>query len=180
MNWLDTQTRELLQKIDDEKLAPSRAAEFGLVLLHKGPDRQRLVDAVIEINKCSEADAAVMASRPTPITINPGLTEGEALWGQFELICCDAVSIYLRSEVLEQNDRSYLWPLFEKVSESPEFKGTTVTINRVPATEPGEKFLDQFVGRSARKRTFPMTLTVRSKKARIMLHWATRIGAIIN
>ena len=66
------------------------------------------------------------------------------------------------------------------VLESPEFKGTTVTINRVPATEPGEKFLDQFVGRSARKRAFPMTLTVRFKKARIMLHWATRIGAIID
>src|SRR6187455_1568221 len=118
MNWLDTQTKELLQKASDEKLAPSKAAEFALVLLRKGTDHQRLVDAIIEINKCSEADAVVLVGRSAPVTINPDMTEEEALWGQFELICCDAVSIYLRSEVIEENDRSYLWPLFKKISES--------------------------------------------------------------
>jgi len=129
-----------------------------------------------QINKCSEADAAVLASRSTPVTINPDLTEEEALWGQFELVCCDAVSIYLRSEVIEQNDHSYLWPLFKKVSESSEFRPATVSITQVPATESGDKFLAQFVGSPAMNRAFPMTLMIPFKKARIMEHWATRVG----
>jgi hypothetical protein len=176
MNWLDTQTKELLQKVRDEKLAPSKTAEFALVLLRKGPDHRRLIEAIIEINKCSEADAAVLASHSAPVTINPDLTEVEALWGQFELVCCDAVSIYLRSEVIEQNDHSYLWPLFKKVSESSEFRPATVSITQVPATESGNKFLGQFVGGQAMKRVFPITLTIPFKKARIMEHWATRVG----
>ena len=35
MNWLDTQTKELLQKARNEKPAPSKTAEFALVLLRK-------------------------------------------------------------------------------------------------------------------------------------------------
>jgi hypothetical protein len=177
MNWLDTQTKELLQKLRDENLAPSKTAEFALVLLRKGPDQQRLIDAIVEINECSEADATALASRATPLIINPDLKEEEALWGQFELVCCDAVSIYLRSEVVEQNDRTYLWPLFKKVSESSEFRPATVTVTEVPATESGEKFLEQFAGSLALKRAFPVKLTVPFKKARIMEHWAMRVGA---
>lgn len=177
MNWLDTQTKELLQKVRDEKLAPSKTAEFALVLLREGPDRRRLIDAIVEINKCSETDATVLAKQATPVTINPDLTEEEALWGQFELICCNAVSIYLRSEVIEQNDRSYLSPLFKKVSESSEFRPTTVSIRHVPKTESGQNFLEQFVGDAARSRPFPIVLTIPFKKARIMEHWAARIGA---
>jgi len=174
MNWIDTQTKELLQKVPDDPLAPSKNAEFALVLIRKGQDRQRLINAIIQINKCSESDAAILASRRTPVTINPDLTEGDALLGQFELICCDAISIFLRSEVIDQNDRSYLWPLFKKVMESREFKPATVSITEVPKTESGEKFMDQFLGGS---RATPVTLTIPFKKARIMEHWATRIGA---
>jgi hypothetical protein len=43
MNWLDPQTKEILQKVPDEKLAPPKAAEFALVLLRKGPDHQKLI-----------------------------------------------------------------------------------------------------------------------------------------
>lgn len=177
MNWLDTQTKELLQKVSDEKLATPKTAEFALVLLRKGQDHQRLVDAIIQINKCSESDAAVLASRRAPLTINPDLTEEEALWGQFELICCDAISIFLRSEVVEQNDRRYLWPLFKKVLESSEFKPATVSITQVPESEPGEKFVEQFLGGLPAKRVLPVTITVPFKKARIMEHWASRVGA---
>ena len=173
MDWLDTQTKELLQKVRDEKLAPSKTAEFALVLIRKGKDRQRLINAIIQINKCSEKDAIRLASRITPLTINPDLTEEEAVWGQFELICCDAVSIFLRSEVLEQNDQSYLGPLFKKALESEEFKPATVSITEVPNTESGEKFIEQFMGSPL---TTPATLTIPFKKARIMEHWATRVG----
>jgi hypothetical protein len=177
MNWLDTQTKELLQKVRDEKLAPPKTTEFALVLLRKGQDHERLVDAITQINKCNKSDAVVLASRQIPVTINLDLTEEDALWGQFELICCDAISIFLRSEVMEQNDRSYLWPLFEKVLQSSEFKPATVKITEVPETESGEKFVGQFLGEVPVKRVFPVTVTMPFKKARIMEHWATRVGA---
>jgi hypothetical protein len=177
MNWLDTQTKELLQKVPGEKLAPPKTAEFALVLLRNGQNRQRVVAAIMSINKCSESDAASLASRATPFTVNPDLTEEEALWGQFELICCDAVSIFIRSEVLEENNHSYLGPLFKKVSESSEFRPATVSLTQVPKTESGDKFLEQFVGGPAMAHAFPISLTIPFKKARIMEHWAARVGA---
>jgi hypothetical protein len=111
------------------------------------------------------------------VTINPDLTEEEALWGQFELICCDAIGIFLRSEVIEQNDRYYLWPLYKRIIESSEFKPATVNIETVPKTESGEKFVEQFLGEALVGRAFPVTLKMPFKKARIMEHWAERVGA---
>lgn len=177
MNWLDTQTKELLQKVADEKLAPPKASEFALILLHKGPAHQRLIQAIQQINECSERDALALAARSTPITIDPDLTEEEALWGQFELICSDAISIFLRSEVMGHNDQSYLRPLYKKIMESDEFKPTMVNLTEVPKSEQGQKFIEQFLGHSQPGQTFPLKLTVRFKKARIMEHWAARVGA---
>lgn len=177
MNWLDTQTKELLQKAPDEKSAPSKTAEFALVLLRKGQDHQRLVDAISEINECSKAEAVALTGRATPLTINPDLTEEEALWGQFELICCDAVSVFLRSEIMEQNDSSYLERLFKQVSESSEFKLASVKITQVPETDSGDRFLKQFLGSQTARNTFPVMRIVTFKKARIMKHWATQVGA---
>ncbi len=177
MNWLDTQTKELLQKVPDGTLAPPRTAEFALVLLRKGQDHDRLVGAITQINKCSRSDAAELANRQTPVTINLDLTEEDALWGQFELICTDTVSIFLRSEVIAQNDRSYLWPLFQKILQSSEFIPATVSISDVPVTESGEKFVEQFLGRVPVERVFPVLVTMPFKKARIMEHWAIKIGA---
>lgn len=173
MNWLDTQTKELLQRVGDEKSAPPKTAEFALILLRKGTGRQRLIEAIAKINTCSEPIAASLAGRRAPVTINPGLTEEEALWGQFELICCDSISVFLRSDVVEQNDRLYLWPLFKKVLGSAEFRPAKVRILEVPHTESGEKFCEQFLGSS--KAAFPVTLTIPYKKARIMHHWAKRV-----
>ncbi|MCX6923976.1 MAG: hypothetical protein NT154_12325 [Verrucomicrobia bacterium] len=86
MNWLDTQTKELLPRVGDDKLVPPKTAEFALILLRKGPYRERPIEAIAQINTCSESDAASLARRRAPVTINPGLTEEEALWGQFKLI----------------------------------------------------------------------------------------------
>jgi hypothetical protein len=177
MNWLDTQTRELLQKVHDDKLAPPKTSEFALILLRKGQDHQRLLDAIIQINKCGESEAVVLAKQETPVIINPDLAEEEALWGQFELICCDTISIFLRSEVMEHNDKSYLGPLFKKVLNSSEFKPAMISILEVPQTESGQKFVEQFLGGVPVKRVFPMTLMMPFKKARIMEYWAGRVGA---
>jgi len=174
MNWLDVQTKELLQKVQDEKLAPPKTAEFALVLLRKGSDFNRLVHAIAQINKCGESDATSLARRKTPLVINPDLTEEQALWGQFELICCDAIGIFLRSEVLEQNGRDYLEALFRQVMASDEFKLCSVRVIDVPNTESGEKFIAKFLNRS---QTIPIAFETPFKKARIMEHWAKRVGA---
>ena len=179
MNWLDTETKSILWKEHEPKLAPPKAGEFGLVLLRKGADHERMVHAVCRINECTESEAVKLVRPPAPITINPGLTEGEALFGQFELICCDAISAFIRSEVLlEQDQYGYLHTLFQTVLESPEFRPTEVKILEVPMTESGQKFLNQFVGISsldAEKSS--MNVLVPFKKARIMKHWAQRVGA---
>jgi len=181
MNWLDTQTREILQKVNDTKLAPPKAADFALVLVREGSDHRRLVRAISRINECDEATASELAVRPNPVTINFDLTEENALWGQFELVCCDAISVFFRSEVLEQMDRAYLQSLYDQTSKSSEFHPTTVEIKEIPTTESGQKFVDQFLGRfdPASAGVFPKSVTVPFKKARLMQHWATRVGAKI-
>jgi hypothetical protein len=181
MNWLDTETKEILQKEHDPKLAPPKAAEFGLVLIQKGTDHQRLVRAICRINECSESEAIELARLPAPATVNPGLTQEEALFGQFELVCCDAIAAFIRSEVLlEQDQKNYLPSLFQKILESPEFKPTWIDVLEVPATDAGEKFVDQFLGirlPGQKRRVSRFSVWVPYKKARIMMHWATRVGA---
>jgi hypothetical protein len=181
MNWLDTQTKEILQKVVEPKLAPPKTAEFTLVLVRKGSDHARLVRAIRRINECDEAEAVKLAARPTPVRVNSDLSEGDALWGQFELICCDAVSIFIRSEVLDQMDLAEFQSLVQKTSQSTEFQPTTVTISEVPRTESGLSFIDQFLGRfeAAQDVALPSDVVVPFKKARIMEHWATRVGAKI-
>lgn len=180
MNWLDIQTQEFLQGDPPPKLAPRKVAEFGLVLLRKGMDQQRLVRAISRINDCSDSAAASLARQPLPVTINLDLEHGDALLGQFELICCDSTAAFLSSEVLEQGDKSYLRSLFHRISESPEFKPCTLTIISIPTTEKGRKFADQFLGVAGtglQELVFPFRIDVPFKKARIMKHWAGRIGA---
>jgi hypothetical protein len=181
MNWLDTETKAILQKEEEPKFAPPKAGEFGLVLLRKGNDRERLVRAICRINNCAESAAGVLARSPEPVTINPGLTEAEALFGQFELICCDSVAVFVRSEVLlAPGQKEYLDGLFRKVLESPEFKPTRIDVLEVPASEAGEKFVDQFIGSVCPEDRRPIdefSLWVPLKKARMMKHWAARVGA---
>jgi hypothetical protein len=180
MNWLDTQTKEILQRVPGQKLAPAKVPEFALVMLKKGRDEERLVRAICRINECSESDAREFARKPTPVTINPDLSEEDALFGQFELVCCDAVSVFVRSEVLEQGDKRYLQSLFEQVLHSSEFAPAKVEVLDVPATESGQKFVDQFLGVLPQSQGFQSTklsASVPFKKARIMKHWATRVGA---
>jgi hypothetical protein len=179
MNWLDTETKAILQTHCDLKLAPPTTMNFALVLISDASDHQRLVRAIKRINECSEAKAAALAVQRPPITINWELTEADALHGQFELICCDAISIFLRSHVVGSGDRAYLHSLFQKVAHSVEFRSTQVTIDQIPETESGEKFIDQFLGPQSICPGVPMTLDVSFKKARVMKHWAKRIGGRI-
>jgi len=181
MNWLDTETKAILLREHEPKLAPPKAAEFGLVLIRKGSDEQRLLQAICRINNCLETEGVALARQPAPVIINLGLTEAEALSGQFELICCDSVSAFVRSEVLlERDQKDYLDALFQRVLQSGEFRPTRIDVLEVPATDAGERFMEQFLGNLAREDKRPMdefSLWVPYKKARLMKHWAVRVGA---
>ena len=183
MNWLDTETKAILQREDDPRLSPPKVAEFALVMGYKGVDRERAVRAICRINDCSRAAAVALVSQRSPVTIDSDLTEEEATLGQFELICCEAISAIVRSEVAEKANREYLADLLRRVSHSPEFKPATVRIDDVPMTESGERFVDQFLGmdlKRLRKLGFPRRFTMPAKKARIMKHWATRVRAQVH
>ncbi|MFA5193495.1 MAG: hypothetical protein WC740_22530 [Verrucomicrobiia bacterium] len=180
MNWLDTQTKEILQKAHEPKLAPSKTAEFALVLIQRGMDPQRLLRAICRINECSEPAAIELIHQPLPLAINSDLRQEDALWGQFELICCDAIGVFVRSEVLEQSDDNYIHSLFQTVLHSPEFRPVKMRIVAVPPTEAGNRFIDQFLGIATsglEDLVFPFGIEISFKKARIMKHWAGRIGA---
>jgi hypothetical protein len=180
MNWLDTETKALLQKDDDPKLSPAKVPEFAIVLGDKGADRQRLVRAIRRINDCSISRAEDFAKAYCPVTINSDLTEGEAALGQFEFICCDAISAVVRSEVAERGDKEYLKELLQKVAASYEFKPVKIQIDEVPLNEGGRKFVDQFLGLELQKLRdvgFPRVYLMARKKARIMKHWARKVGA---
>jgi len=179
MNWIDTQTKELLQADPPGKLAPAKVAEYGLVLLQKGIDHHRLVRAVSRINDCPDSVAEALLCRPLPITISPDLAFEDAQLGQFELVCCDAAAAIVSSEVLEKGDKNYLSSLFERISESTEFKPCTLTVVELPQSEDGRKFADQFLG-SELGHLQGVRVHVPFKKAKIMKHWADRIGARVN
>ena len=180
MNWIDTETKAILQRQNEPPLAPSKVAEFALVLGPKGVDRDRLIRAVRRINDCSRSAAIALVGQPSPVTINLDLTEEEATLGQFELVCCEAISAVIRSEVAGEADREYLAELLEQISHSPEFQSTTIRIDDVPMTETGRKFVDQFLGMDLERLKelgFPRRFVMPAKKARIMKHWAERVGA---
>lgn len=181
MNWLDTETKGMLQKEAHTPSAPPKTADFALVIIRKGDDHGRIVRAIRRINNCDETAADTLAKRPLPIVVNSDLSEAEALLGQFELICCDTISPFIRSEILrDQRHPKYVPSLFARILASPEFAPTTIDVLHVPATEAGRQFLDQFLGISShdQESDFLQTnVSVPFKKARIMKHWASRIGA---
>jgi len=180
MNWIDTETKAILQRQNEPPLAPSKVAEFALVLGPKGVERERLIRAVCRINDCSRSAAIALLGRPSPVTINLDLTEENATLGQFELVCCEAIAAVVRSEVAGEADRGYLADLLQKVSRSPEFKPITIRIDSVPMNESAQRFVDQFLGLDVKRLSelgFPRRFTIPLKKARIMKHWAARVGA---
>jgi hypothetical protein len=181
--WLDTETKAMLQQAPPEKLAPPDTGMFSLVLLKMGDDPTRTRRALERIPRVSGERAVNIATRQCPaVVIASGLSLGDAILGQFELVCCDSISVFLRDEVAASNDRSYLSELFQQFRESPEFESIPATITLIPQTAPGRQFVDQFLGgmshvASCPHRGYFYEGKIMRKKARIMAHWAKKIGA---
>lgn len=118
-----------------------------------------------------------------PVVVNADLSYSDAALGQFELVCCDALSVIIPSEVVANAEPFYLRDLLAKLQRSDEFQEVTLRLETVPSGEAGTRFLDQFLGLSeaeAKAQLFPLELRICRKKARIMTHWGDRIRAEVN
>ena len=88
MDWLDTETKALLQRSPPEKLVPPDTATFALVLLAvRGHDRHVLANAVQRATQVSADEARRIVSHRLPLPVKQGLTYLDAQIAQFELIC---------------------------------------------------------------------------------------------
>ncbi|MCG8586200.1 MAG: hypothetical protein MI757_15950 [Pirellulales bacterium] len=176
-NWLDTETKAALEKQPPSKLAPPDTVAFTLILIaNHGDDNERLTRALRRILQTSDQDALRLAERELPVTVKSSLSYEDALLGQFELISCDAVSVFITDHVATGATREYLDTLYKSLlTESDEFQQTLVRVEEIPSTESGKKFIDQFIGDGAL--TFPLEVAATQKKARIMKHWGDKIGA---
>ena len=173
--WLDTETKALLQRLPPEKLAPPDTGIFTLVLLaFQRKSLERLVAAVERVREAARGEAIKVLALPLPTPIKRGLSHEDALLGQFDLIACDAVSVFLADEVVSDAPASYLTKLYADVRESLEFELVSVRIESVPSDTKGRNFLDRFIGVATPQ--LPRELTAMKKKARIMEHWAAKIG----
>ena len=175
--WLDTETKALLRKSPPNKLAPPNTKGFTLVLLsiyRHQPDR--LIRAIQRIRPDSREEAHARLNQKMPMSLKHGLTESDALLGQFELICCDAISVFIPDDVITFGTSEYLIDLYNNLLHSEEFSDTDVIVASIPDSESGTEFIDQFFGSFDKS---PTTVTVPYKKARIMTHWGSKIGADI-
>lgn len=173
--WLDTETKALLQRSPPEKFAPPDTAIFALVLLaFQRESLERLVAVVERVQKAARDEARKVLTLPLPTPIKRGLSHEDALLGQFELIACDAVSVFLANEIVSYAPKSYLTQLYADVRRSLEFELVSLRIESIPADAKGRDFMDRFIGAAAPR--LPLELKAMRKKARIMEHWATKIG----
>ncbi len=176
--WLDPETLEMLQREPPDKIAPATLPDYSVVMLEAGEDRERMVRAVRRINDCSDSEARALLSGRLPRVVNPDLSYHIATLAQFELVCCDAMSVIIPGEVIVGAEPAYLKGLFVKLRQSDEFQEVTLRLESLPEGEDGLRFLDQFLGEvGAKARQFPADLRMFRKKARIMAHWGDKIGA---
>jgi hypothetical protein len=97
---------------------------------------------------------------------------------QFELICSDAVSVLIADEVVAEAPVGYMAEHYTKLRKSDEFKLVDFRIDSVPDNPSGQQFYDRSL--SGRKPISSSIIKLMRKKARIMQHWAIKIGCRIS
>ena len=176
--WWDTETKALLQNVPPEKLAPPDTVGFTVVLLTK-TEAMRLQQAATRTGWLVSAFHTAVTSR-CPCPLLTGLTLDDAMLAQFELACCDSAAVFVRDEVVAENDRVYLSELYAELSSSEEFAQVGIEIRDIPPGEQGKRFLLQFLGADEKSLEVfrpPLHLQVMRKKARIMCYWGQKINA---
>ncbi|MDZ7618856.1 MAG: hypothetical protein U1E05_17770 [Patescibacteria group bacterium] len=175
--WLDTETKAALQKLVPEELAPATTDTFAVVVLSQGsPDnRVRRTRAFDRVLRSTLLDAERQTESHPPFVVKRGLTLSDAMLAQFELICCDIISVFLSDHVVSNAEPEYLASLYRGVAQADEFEALSVRVVSIPADDAGLAFSEQFIG--SRAAAVPFDMVAMRKKARIMIHWAEKIGA---
>lgn len=178
-SWLDTETKAVLQKMPPKKLAPAETDAFAVVVLSLGSsvDRSRRLIAFDKVLRTSPQDAKRQLNRTPPFVLKGGLTMAEAMLAQFELACTDIRSIFLSEDLVANAESRYLATLYRKMLYADEFQPVRVRVISIPDTSQGQAFAQQFLGPNVPQ--LPFELVAMRKKARIMTHWADKIGATV-
>ncbi|MCA9233859.1 MAG: hypothetical protein KDA44_00210 [Planctomycetales bacterium] len=164
---LETQPR--LAESPPDKLAPPLAEGFSVVLLELGANRDRVLQTVQKY-RIGEVNRGIPRC---PALLCCGKELHEAMFAQFELICTDTISVFLADAVVASSTPRQLEELLLDLRGSPEFEPVVIRLDKIPDDEAGRRFMQQFFGRNPSQ---PLHLSVTRKKARIMRHWAERIG----
>lgn len=178
-HWLDTETKTCLQQAPPERLTAAATEPFFVVVLlcPSGAKHVRRVRAFDRVLQTSRIDAEIQTTRPPPFILSRDLTLSDAMLAQFELISCDIVSVFISDTVMSSADPQYLADLYGALIRSDEFAMVTRLVMSVPQDQAGDQFIRQFIGDE--RPIMPYTMLMTRKKARIMGHWATKIGAVL-
>lgn len=176
-SWLDTETKAMLQQVPPEKLAPATTETFSLVVLafDTAGDHNRSVRAFDRVLRTSLHDATRQTSRKPPFVVKHGLTLPDAVLAQFELACCDIISVFIADPVVADAEPRFLAEFYRILVHADEFEKVSVLLVSVPDSPEGLAFVQQFVSNDMP--ALPYEMVAMRKKARIMLHWAKKIDA---
>jgi len=180
-NWLDPQTKAILEPIPPKKNSGIAIGEYSLVVIRISADYQFIGRALERIGTDSSVSQVnSLLENHSGVIVKAGLSYEAALMGQFELICADTHSVFLDSEIPTFSDPAYLRELISRLSKSTEFVPTKVGLTELPKTNQGVRFEEQFFSPLNRPLNLPWTGNVPRKKARIMKHWAVKFGIPFN
>ena len=178
--WLDTETKACLRRLPPLKLSPPTAESFSVVVLYwePGSDQGRRVRAFERALRTPRMDAEFEASRRLPFVVKRGLALPDAMLVQFELICCDIASVFIADPVISGAERQHLADLYNSLIRSDEFATLEISVTAIPSNELGRQFVRQFIGDDMPP--LPHAMLIMLKKARIMTHWAAKIGVTLS
>lgn len=176
-SWIDAQTKAVLQQVPPQKAAPASTDTFSVVVLscEAMVEHARHVRAFHRVLGTSLIDAEFQTTRRPPFILKREFTASGAMLAQFELVCCDIVSVFISDAVMSDADPSYLAELYGSLARADEFEEVGVRVVSIPPHGAGRAFLEQFVGDGTPCLPYDMVAT--RKKARLMTHWATKVGA---
>lgn len=182
--WLDTETKAILQPAPPDKYAPPDTDTFALVLVERGKDAARMAESFENISGLSKERATTLLTHSCPVPVLCDLSITDAVLGQFELVCSDSISLFVRNEIV-LSDGDYLTRLCSQCRWSSEFEWLNFKVTSIPRTDHGRRFVRQFLGAAAglsydANPDFLFEDQVMRKKARVMAHWARKIGARVD
>lgn len=114
-------------------------------------------------------------TRKPPFIVKRELTASGAMLAQFELICCDIISVFISDAVMSNAEPCYLAELYSSLACADEFEEVGVRLVSIPPHPAGHAFVEQFIGDGIPG--LPHDMIATRKKARFIAHWAKEIGA---